>query len=88
MYNNINQNSCCNKCVYDCSKLSCCKTCPTCIVCPTGPTEPTGATGATGITGATGTVGPTTSCLCVDQMRNIIQQIITLYPNDNIVVSM
>lgn len=64
---------------------------------PTGPTGPTGATGPTGPTGATGATGPigpagsnanSTSCFCVDQMRNIIQQIITLYPNDNLIVAM
>jgi len=47
-----------------------------------------GPTGPTGITGPTGTVPLTTSCFCVDQMRNIIQQIITLYPNDNLVIAM
>lgn len=61
---------------------------------PTGPTGATGATGPTGPTGATGATGPagsnaeTTSCFCVDQMRNIIQQIITLYPNDNLIIAM
>ena len=63
----------------------------------TGPTGPTGVTGATGITGptgatgatgATGSAGDTLSCFCVNQMRNIIQQIITLYPNDNLIVAM
>ena len=59
---------------------------------PTGPTGPTGpsggATGATGPTGPSGSNANSTSCFCVDQMRNIIQQIITLYPNDNIIVAM
>jgi len=64
---------------------------------PTGPTGPIGPLGATGPTGATGSTGPTgpagsnansTSCFCVDQMRNIIQQIITLYPNDNLIIAM
>lgn len=63
----------------------------------TGPTGATGATGPTGSTGSTGATGPTgpagnnansTTCFCVDQMRNIIQQIITLYPNDNLIVAM
>ena len=62
-----------------------------------GPTGPTGPTGPQGITGPQGDIGPTgpagsnansTSCFCVDQMRNIIQQIITLYPNDNLIVAM
>lgn len=65
---------------------------------PTGPTGPsTGATGPTGPTGPQGITGPTgpagsnansTSCFCVDQMRNVIQQIITLYPNDNLIIAM
>ena len=69
---------------------------------PTGPIGPTGATGisvtghtgATGITGPTGPTGPTgatgtgVECACVDQMRNILRQIIQLYPNSNVVVSM
>ncbi len=59
-----------------------------------GVTGPTGATGATGSTGPQGSTGPSgdnansASCFCVNQMRNIIQQIITLYPNDNIIVAM
>ena len=70
---------------------------PKCLCCigPTGPTGPTGPSGGpTGPTGATGPIGPTgptatpTSCLCVEQMRNIIQQIITLYPNDNLIIAM
>lgn len=70
---------------------------------PTGPTGPTGATGpagsgtgATGPTGPTGATGPTgpagnansASCGCKEQMRNIIQQIITLYPNNDIFVTL
>ena len=60
----------------------------------TGPTGPTGSTGPTGPTGSTGPTGPTgntansTTCFCVDQMRNVIQQIITLYPNDNLIIAM
>lgn len=62
--------------------------------CPTGVTGPTGPMGLPGIPGATGPTGPagsnanTTSCFCVDQMRNIIQQIITLYPSDNLIIAM
>lgn len=55
------------------------------------PTGPTGATGVAGPTGATGPAGPAAtpaSCACVQQMRNIIQQIIEFYPTDNIVVVM
>ena len=54
----------------------------------TGPTGPTGPTGATGATGPTGSNANSTSCFCVDQMRNVIQQIITLYPNDNLTIAM
>ncbi len=62
-----------------------------------GPTGPIGATGSTGPTGAQGIPGPTgpagtnansTTCFCVDQMRNVIQQIITLYPDDNLIIAM
>ena len=44
-----------------------------------------------GATGPTGPIGPSsdsTSCFCVDQMRNIIQQIIILYQNDNLIIAM
>ena len=54
----------------------------------TGPTGPTGVTGPTGPTGATGPAFTPVGCACVQQMRNILAQIIALYPNDNIVVSM
>ena len=47
-----------------------------------------GVTGPTGATGPTGSNANSTSCFCVDQMRNIIQQIITLYPNDNLIIAM
>ena len=53
-----------------------------------GVTGPTGNTGATGATGATGETAPSASCACVAQMRNIIEQIITLYPNDNLIIAM
>lgn len=53
-----------------------------------GPTGPTGATGVTGVTGPTGPSGDDTSCACVAQMRNLLQQIITLYPSDTIIVTM
>lgn len=54
----------------------------------TGPTGPTGNTGATGATGPTGESGPSVACECVAQMRNIIEQIISLYPNDNLIIAM
>ena len=53
-----------------------------------GPTGPSGATGATGVTGPTGAAANAVECFCVAQMRNVLQQIITLYPDDNLVVSM
>lgn len=63
---------------------------------PTGPTGVTGNTGPTGPTGVTGNTGPTgptgpcnvIECSCVDQMRNVLQQLITLYPTDNVIISM
>lgn len=56
---------------------------------PTGPTGPTGSGGGpTGPTGPAGSNANSASCFCVDQMRNIIQQIITLYPNDNLTIAM
>lgn len=60
----------------------------------TGPTGNSGITGATGPTGADGNTGATgpesgiVGCACVQQMRNVIEQLITLYPTDNVVVSM
>lgn len=53
-----------------------------------GPTGNTGATGPTGATGATGPANNTTSCFCVEQMRNVLRQIIQLYPNGNVIVAM
>lgn len=44
--------------------------------------------GSTGPTGPTGSNANSTTCFCVDQMRNVIQQIITLYSNDNLIVAM
>lgn len=57
-----------------------------CFIGITGPTGPTGPAG--GATGPTGNNANSATCFCVDQMRNIIQQIITLYPNDNLIVAM
>ncbi|WP_279387326.1 collagen-like triple helix repeat-containing protein [Cuneatibacter caecimuris] len=62
----------------------------------TGPQGPQGVPGlqglpgATGATGATGPAGNTNSanCGCKEQMRNIIQQIITLYPNSDLFVTL
>ena len=62
----------------------------------TGPTGANGVTGSTGPTGANGVTGPTgptgntnsACCGCTEQIRNILQQIITLYPNNNIFVTL
>ena len=56
----------------------------------TGATGPTGANGVTGPTGATGPAGDANSacCGCTEQIINILQQIITLYPNNNIFVTL
>ena len=64
---------------------------------PTGPQGRDGAPGSTGPVGATGPAGPTgptgptaaaVGCACVQQMRNVLQQLIQLYPSDNAVVAM
>ena len=60
---------------------------------PTGPAGPAGAVGPTGPAGSTGPTGPagnenSVSCRCKEQMRNIIQQIIALYPNNNLLVTL
>ena len=59
----------------------------------TGPAGVTGATGPTGVTGATGPTGPAANtnsacCGCKEQLRNIIQQIITLYPDNDLLVTL
>ncbi len=70
------------------------------LIGPTGPTGaqgvqgnigPTGPTGPQGIIGPTGPAGSSivgASCSCVAQMRNVIRQLITLYPTDNVEISM
>lgn len=40
------------------------------------------------IPGPTGSSANSASCFCVDQMKNIIKQIITLYLDDNLIVAM
>ena len=47
-----------------------------------------GRIGPTGPTGPTGSMENSASCFCVNQMRNVIQQIIELYPEDNLVIAM
>lgn len=59
----------------------------------TGPAGVTGATGPAGVTGATGPTGPAANtnsacCGCKEQLRNTIQQIITLYPNNDLLVTL
>ena len=54
----------------------------------TGPTGVTGVTGPTGPTGATGATGNGVDCACVDQMRNVLQQLISLYPTDTVIIAM
>ena len=44
--------------------------------------------GPQGPAGPAGADGNAMSCFCVQQMKNILQQIITLYPTDTVVVSM
>lgn len=56
---------------------------PNCFI--LGPTGPTGPTGATGPAGSNANI---VSCFCVDQMRNVIQQLITLYLDDNVIIAM
>ncbi len=52
-----------------------------CILCLRGPEGPQGPQGEPGPV-------DTTSCACVDQMRNVIRQIIEIYPEDNLIVTM
>lgn len=61
---------------------------PTGLQGPTGATGATGVTGATGATGATGVVAVSASCACVSQMKHLLEQLIALYPNENVIVSM
>lgn len=65
-----------------CNNDSCCP-----CTCPVGPRGPRGATGPTGATGPAGNTN-SGNCGCKEQMRNIIQQIITLYPNNNLFVTL
>ena len=66
------------------------KNIPKCCFCigATGPQDPAGSTGSTDATGPTGSTEPTVECACVAQMTNIIEQIIALYPNDNLIIAM
>ena len=57
---------------------------------PQGPAGPQGPQGEPGPQGPAGPAGDASStcCDCKEQMRNIIQQIITLYPNNDIFVTL
>lgn len=57
---------------------------------PTGPQGPQGPTGPQGPQGPQGPAGDADSacCDCEEQLINIIQQIITLYPNNDIYVTL
>lgn len=61
-----------------------------CSYCYQGPAGPQGPQGEPGPQGPTGPAGDTNfaCCGCKEQLRNIIQQIITLYPNNNILVTL
>lgn len=54
----------------------------------TGEQGPPGPPGETGEQGPPGPAGDAAQCACVAQMRNLLLQIIALYPTDNIIVSM
>lgn len=58
----------------------------------TGPRGVTGATGPQGLQGPTGATGASSSsdviqCGCVNQMRNIIQQLLISYPNADVIIT-
>lgn len=86
--------NCCAEQAPSCSSAESC-----CCEGPQGPrgyrgaTGPTGATGSSGATGATGPTRPagsseTVCCDCKEQIRNILQQIITLYPNQDLFITL
>lgn len=63
------------------------------FVIPRGATGAAGPQGPAGPQGATGPAGPagdtdSTCCACKEQMRNIIQEIITLYPNNDLFITL
>ncbi|AYD40425.1 hypothetical protein D4Z93_07755 [Clostridium fermenticellae] len=47
----------------------------------TGPRGPMGPRGPRGAKGDPGSAGPSSECKCVSQMRNILEQIMCLFPN-------
>lgn len=68
-----------------CIPKFCC--CPS-LVGPPGSQGPQGEPGPQGPQGEPGPVSNNGCCFCVEQMANIINQIITLYPNDTLVINM
>lgn len=90
-----------NECMNEKFHNRCCAYCGCCHYClgpqgdpgpqgPAGPQGPQGVPGPQGPTGPTGPAGNTNSasCGCKEQMRNIIQQLITLYPNSDLFVTL
>lgn len=70
--------------------------CSYCCQGPQGPAGPQGPQGPTGPEGPQGPIGPqgpagdasSACCGCSEQLRNVIQQIITLYPNNDLFVTL
>jgi hypothetical protein len=54
---------------------------------PQGIQGPAGPKGERGPQGTTGSAGNTTQCGCIAQIRNILKQIISLFPSETIVVN-
>lgn len=78
-----------------CGGCGCCHCCqgPQGEPGPQGPAGPQGMQGEPGPQGPAGPTGPSgntnsASCDCKEQMRNIIQQMITLYPNSDLLVTL
>ena len=94
----MNRSVCCCKC----GKCPCCCDCRPCCPGPPGPPGPPGEPGEQGPPGKTGEQGPpgetgeqgppgppgnAVECFCVAQMRNLLRQLITLYPSDNLIIT-
>lgn len=77
-----NNNACCQQdCCFDCNHICC-------IPGPQGVQGVQGLPGPQGPQGPAGDNGNSFCCYCVQQMRNIIEQIIRLYPNNQLFVSL
>ena len=98
---NPSKGCCENKCNDNCCDC-CCITCPgpQGPAGPRGPKGPPGQPGERGPRGFDGPQGPRgfdgppgppgasgADCFCVEQMRNVLQQIITYYPTDNLIIT-